>query len=82
VVRHWHTLHLKLCLLTPVLRYVKHAIQNPLSQQALDAAKELPLASFANLMGDNATALALTCSVAVCGLLHMYAPTLSVTAIL
>ena len=54
------------------LWYVKHSIQHPLSQQALDAAKELPLASFANLMGDNATALALTCSVGVCGLLHMY----------
>jgi hypothetical protein len=51
---------------------VKHAIQHPLSQQALEAAKELPLASFANLMGDNATAVALVCSVSVCGLLHMY----------
>jgi len=54
------------------LWYVKHSIQHPLSQQALDAAKELPLASLANLMGDNATALALTCSATVCALLHMY----------
>ena len=55
-----------------MLRYVKHSIQHPLSQHALDAAKDLPLASYANLMGDNATAVALTCSVTVCGLLHMY----------
>ena len=57
---------------------MKHAIQHPLSQQALEAAKELPLAGYANLMGDNATAVALTCSVTVCALLHMCViPTLS-----
>jgi hypothetical protein len=53
------------------LWYVKHSIQHPLSQEALEAAKELPFASSLNLVGDNATALALACSTAVCGLLHM-----------